>query len=214
MPKAWESHLLYFSNEFQVCDPRRSNRKCVCDVCVCEWGTRPLKRTQQWCWFIMRAWENVFSGTFLSTSTNAWSWAFCLNQKCNEGGPNVFLLKLLEILCILCGIGSLWKILRTIMLPELSFRQNAWFLSWFSVTESQSHPQNGHLLFENVVFCMDWTKTWFNLFKRCCFILRVKRTEAWIVITLCRWRTTRYCQSPWQHFSPIRYQAGMPHNRK
>lgn len=140
MPKAWESHLSYFSNEFQVCDPRRSNRKCVCDVCVCEWGTQPLKRTQQWCWFIMRAWENVFSETFLSTSTNAWSWAFCLNQKCNKGGPNGFLLKLLEILCILCGIGSLWKILRTIMLPELSFRQNAWFLSWFSVTESQSHP--------------------------------------------------------------------------
>lgn len=124
----------------------------VCDVCVCEWGTQPLKRTQQWCWFLMRAWENVFSETFLSTSTNAWSWAFCLNQKCNEGGPNGFLLKLLEILCILCRICSLWKILRTIMLPELSFRQNAWFLAWFSVTESQSHPQKGHLLFENVEF--------------------------------------------------------------
>lgn len=34
MPKAWESHLSYFSNEFQVCDPRRSNRKCVCVMCA------------------------------------------------------------------------------------------------------------------------------------------------------------------------------------
>lgn len=77
MPKAWESRRSYFSKEFQVCDPRSSNRKCVC---VCEWASQPPKRKQQRCWFITRAWENVFSETFPSLSTNASPWAFYLSR--------------------------------------------------------------------------------------------------------------------------------------
>lgn len=153
MPKAWESrhhHDILPVNSKSVTHGGVTGS--VCDVCVCEWATQPLKRAQQWCWFIMRAWENVFSETFLSTSTNSWWWAFCLNQKCHKGGPNGFLLKRSEILCILCGIGSLWKNLKTIMLPDLSFKQSAWLFGLICVTGSQPHPQNGNLLSENVVF--------------------------------------------------------------